>query len=286
MFVDSDDFISNSNIIEKFINILERDKCDFIYTSQCRFDDGNEDKITEVLSINLDTEDIKGKSGLEILAKLIENNNYHLITTTNEANIKKKINDRLNNENIEDIKHSNKYKLISVGRLSKEKEYDRLFRVFKNLKSDGLNIELLLVGSGEKHNELNKYILENKLTEDVALLGFKDNPYKYMKSSDLFVCSSISEGFSLVIGEAMAVGVPVISVDCSGPNEVLDFGKYSKLVNNNEVDLYNGIKEIINDKLMYEKYKIKASERGKMFSVSNFINVVEDILDENKLKKL
>ena len=176
--------------------------------------------------------------------------------------------------------------MISVGRLSKEKEYDRLFRVFKNLKSDGLNIELLLVGSGEKHNELNKYILENKLTEDVALLGFKDNPYKYMKSSDLFVCSSISEGFSLVIGEAMAVGVPVISVDCSGPNEVLDFGKYSKLVNNNEVDLYNGIKEIINDKLMYEKYKIKASERGKMFSISNFINVVEDILDENKLKKL
>ena len=77
MFVDSDDFISDSNIIEKFISILERDKCDFIYTSYCRFDDGNEDKITEVLPINLDTEDIKGKSGLEILAKLIENNNYH-----------------------------------------------------------------------------------------------------------------------------------------------------------------------------------------------------------------
>ena len=53
MFVDSDDFISDSNIIEKFISILERDKCDFIYTSYCRFDDGNKDKITEVLPINL-----------------------------------------------------------------------------------------------------------------------------------------------------------------------------------------------------------------------------------------
>ena len=59
MFVDSDDFISDSNIIKKFINILERDKSDFIYTSYCRFDDGNKDKITEVLPINLDTEDIK-----------------------------------------------------------------------------------------------------------------------------------------------------------------------------------------------------------------------------------
>ena len=59
MFVDSDDFISDSNIIKKFINILERDKSDFIYTSYCRFDDGNKDKITEVLPINLDTEDIR-----------------------------------------------------------------------------------------------------------------------------------------------------------------------------------------------------------------------------------
>ena len=154
MFVDSDDFISDSNIIEKFISILERDKCDFIYTSYCRFDDGNEDKITEVLPINIDNEDIKGKSGLEILARLIEKNSYHhaaylkicrknflidnklffkegiyhedsewspklfyyankvtiynepyymrrmrensIITTTNEENMKKKINDRLN----------------------------------------------------------------------------------------------------------------------------------------------------------------------------------------------
>ena len=137
------------------------------------------------------------------------------------------------------------------------------------------------MGSGDKYNELNKYILENNLTNDVTLLGFKDNPYKYLRASDLFICSSISEGFSLVIGEAMAVGVPVISVDCQGPNEVLDFGKYGKLVNNNEDDLYNGVKEIINDKLMYEKYKIKASERGKMFSINKFIKEVENLIDSN-----
>ena len=188
---------------------------------------------------------------------------------------------KLSNEEVDDIKLSSKFKLISVGRLSEEKGYDRLLRVFKNLKSDGLNIELILVGSGDKYNELNKYILENNLTNDVTLLGFKDNPYKYLRASDLFICSSISEGFSLVIGEAMAVGVPVISVDCQGPNEVLDFGKYGKLVNNNEDDLYNGVKEIINDKLMYEKYKIKASERGKMFSINKFIKEVENLIDSN-----
>ena len=188
---------------------------------------------------------------------------------------------KLSNEKIEDIEILNKFKLISVGRLSEEKGYDRLLRVFKKLKSDGLDIELILVGNGDKYNELNEYIVENKLEKDVTLLGFKENPYKYVRASDLFICSSISEGFSLVIGEAMAIGIPVVSVDCQGPNEVLDFGKYGKLVSNNEENLYNGIKEMINNKVLYEKYKNKANERGKMFSINKFINDVENILDFN-----
>ena len=188
---------------------------------------------------------------------------------------------KLSKEKIDDINLSNKFKLISVGRLSEEKGYDRLLRVFKKLKNDVIDIELILVGNGDKYNELNKYIVENKLEKDVTLLGFKENPYKYVRASDLFVCSSISEGFSLVIGEAMAVGVPVVSVDCPGPNEILDYGKYGKLVNNSEEDLYNGIKEMINDRVLYEKYNNKSNERGKMFSISCFANKLETILDQN-----
>ena len=186
---------------------------------------------------------------------------------------------KLSNEEIDDIKFSSKFKLISVGRLSEQKLYDMLLRIFKKLKNDGLDIELILVGNGNKYNELNEYIVENKLEKDVTLLGFRENPYKYVRASDLFICSSISEGFSLVIGEAMAIGVPIVSVDCPGPNEVLGFGKYGKLVNNNEEDLYNGIKEMINNRALYKKYKNKANERGKMFSINKFINKVESILD-------
>lgn len=186
---------------------------------------------------------------------------------------------KLSNEEIDDIKFSSKFKLISVGRLSEQKGYDRLLRIFKKLKNYGLDIELILVGNGNKYNELNEYIVENKLEKDVTLLGFRENPYKYVRASDLFICSSISEGFSLVIGEAMAIGVPIVSVDCPGPNEVLGFGKYGKLVNNNEEDLYNGIKEMINNRALYKKYKNKANERGKMFSINKFINKVESILD-------
>ena len=77
MFVDSDDFISDSNVIEKFVEILEKEKSDFIYTSYCRFDDGKEDIVTENLPINIDSNDIKGKNGIEVLSLLISKNSYH-----------------------------------------------------------------------------------------------------------------------------------------------------------------------------------------------------------------
>lgn len=77
MFVDSDDFISDANVIEKFVEILEGEKSDFIYTSYCRFDDGKEDIVTESLPIKIDNNDIKDKSGIEILSLLISKNSYH-----------------------------------------------------------------------------------------------------------------------------------------------------------------------------------------------------------------
>ena len=135
---------------------------------------------------------------------------------------------KLSNEEVDISNDSNKIKLISVGRLSEEKGYDRLLRVFNKLNNEGFNLELTLVGSGEKYNELNNYINKNELENNVSLLGYKENPYKYVKSSDLFVCSSLSEGFSLVIGEAMAIGIPVVSVDCPGPNELLEYGTYGQ----------------------------------------------------------
>lgn len=188
---------------------------------------------------------------------------------------------KLSNEEIDIIDESNNIKLISVGRLAEEKGYDRLLRVFNKLNTEGYNLKLTLVGSGEKYNELNNYIMENGLENNVSLLGYKKNPYKYIKSSDLFICSSLSEGFSLVIGEAMALGIPVVSVDCTGPNELLDFGKYGELVENSEIGLYNGIKELILNKDLYIKYKDKSFERAKIFSIKSFITDVENILDYN-----
>ena len=77
LFVDSDDYLCDREIIEKFINILNSSKCDFIYTSYYRFNDGNEGEITEILPINLTNKDIENKLGKDILADLITQNSFH-----------------------------------------------------------------------------------------------------------------------------------------------------------------------------------------------------------------
>ena len=77
LFIDSDDYISDKAIIEKFINILDNNEYDFIYTSYCRFEDGNDEKITEILPINLTNDDIKNKEGKDILIDLINKNSFH-----------------------------------------------------------------------------------------------------------------------------------------------------------------------------------------------------------------
>ena len=186
---------------------------------------------------------------------------------------------QLSKEEVTDLDYSKNFRLVSVGRLSEEKGYDRLLRIVNKLIKEKFNIELILVGNGDKYNELSNYIEKEGLQHKVSLLGYKDNPYKYINVSDLLVCSSFVEGFTLVIGEAMGVGIPVISVECSGTSEWLNCGEYGMLVKNNEQDLYEGIKKMILDKELYKEYKEMAIKRGKMFSITDFISEVENILD-------
>lgn len=138
-------------------------------------------------------------------------------------------------------------RICSAGRLVSQKGFDRLLRIVKRLTDEGRKVELWLLGNGELRPEFEKYVADNNLSDIVTLWGFKGNPYAYMAQCDLFVCSSVAEGYSLVIAEALVLGIPVISTKCSGPQEVLDNGKYDCLVENTEEGLYGGIKEFIDE---------------------------------------
>ena len=96
---------------------------------------------------------------------------------------------------------------------------------------------------------------------------------------DLFVCSSRAEGYSLVIAEAMTLGLPVVSTNCAGPNELLDNGKYGLLVDNNETSLYQGISTVINDVTLKESLKEKSIKRSQAFNVRETLDALENLLN-------
>lgn len=122
--------------------------------------------------------------------------------------------------------------ILTVSRIDfRTKDYETLIKAYKHL-SDEFRKEypLLIVGDGPDFDELKKLVEDNNLTENVKLLGNRNNPYPYMLHSTLYIQSSKSEGFSMSILEALACGCNVISSDCNvGPAEILDDGIYGKL---------------------------------------------------------
>lgn len=173
---------------------------------------------------------------------------------------------------------TNDIKFITIGRLVPQKGYDRLLKVIKRIKADGIHCKLLILGEGEMYHTLSNYIKENNLSDDIILYGFQPNPYQYLKKADCFICSSRSEGFSLVIAEAMVLGKPIISTYCSGPNELLEEGKYGMLVENSEDGLYQIIKTINANKNMLYEYSIKSLNKSKDFDIQKTIKEIENII--------
>ena len=179
-------------------------------------------------------------------------------------------------ESIETIKNKESFLMCTVGRLAKQKGYDRLVKIAKKLADDGINYELWIIGVGPDDEKLKKYVKDNQLETKVKFLGYQRNPYKYIKKADLFVCSSRAEGYSTVVSEACILGIPTITTNCSGMEEILGKeSEYGKIVKNEEEALYKGIYEIITDKELYENYKRKIAQKSAF--VQNLLQTVKQI---------
>ena len=171
--------------------------------------------------------------------------------------------------------------LISVAKLMKTKGFDRLIKIQKKLRDNGYKTHIYIVGKGEEEVSLEKLIKENGLENSFTLIGFRENPYKYVKNADLYVCSSRKEGFSTAVTEALIVGTPVVSTNCSGAEELLGSGnEYGIVTENNEDSLYNGITKMLSDKGGLEYYKKQAEIRGSKFNTAETVKAVENMLEE------
>lgn len=120
--------------------------------------------------------------------------------------------------------------ILNIARFEKQKNHFMLIDSFK-LSLKKFDSHLILIGYGKYENLIKQYIKINKLEKKITIISNPKNPYAYYKIADLFVLSSIYEGFGNVLIEAGMFKIPIISTDCkSGPSEILNKGKYGDLV--------------------------------------------------------
>jgi glycosyltransferase involved in cell wall biosynthesis len=120
--------------------------------------------------------------------------------------------------------------VLSVGRLSRQKDFGTLLRAFARVL-ERRPARLLILGEGPERETLESLISELGLQGSAALPGWVGNPYPWMTHAGAYVLSSSWEGLPSVLIEALYCGVPIVATDCiSGPNEILEGGEHGLLV--------------------------------------------------------
>ncbi|MBX9866150.1 MAG: glycosyltransferase [Burkholderiales bacterium] len=174
--------------------------------------------------------------------------------------------------------------IIAVGLLKKQKGFKILVQSVKLLISRGINVNLRILGAGDSQNinELGQLIVDLDLSGHVELLGFKQNPYQYMKAANIFVLSSLWEGFGQVLVEALCLGVPIVSTDCiAGPKEILQDGECGLLVPVGDVEkLADGIELLMTDIKLREKFIARGLKRAQDFDLPKIMTQIEALFDE------
>jgi len=199
---------------------------------------------------------------------------------------------QLSQEEINDFTFDKTKKyIITVGRLSDEKRQDSLIEALVHLDKD---IELIIIGEGKLKKELEEIINIRNLQKRVHLLGKKENPFKYIKHSNIFILSSQGEGFPNVLVEAMICNTPVISTDCiSGPREILapnteinfQLTEDIELAQNgilypvdNPESLIRAINILLNDKEKQKIYQQNGLEKSKEYALEKIIKKYKEVL--------
>ncbi len=233
---------------------------------------------------------------LSFIARYSYNNSFKIIAVSKsvkksliqELNISEKLIDVIYNSiNIDEIiskskeindhlflKESNVPTILSVGSLTNQKNYSNLLKAF-SLVLKRKRCNLIIIGEGNEKNSLIK--LSNKLNiiNNVSFVGAVDNPYSFMKLSQLFVLSSDWEGLPNVLIEALACDMKVVSTDSKGGScEVLENGKWGVLV---EVNNYEKLSSVILNVLDQKSY-FNAKKRVDFFSSNKQLQLYENYI--------
>ena len=169
--------------------------------------------------------------------------------------------------------------ILSIGRLVQAKNLDLLIKAFNKVRSI-LKYKLIIMGAGPEKSNLEKLIAKLDLSNDVYLIGHFSNPYFIIKRSEAVISSSKWEGLPLALIESLALGKYIISTDCPyGPREILDDGRYGKLVLPNNV-------ELLSDAIKDIPFKIRNIDKKRLIDRSNYFSLDRALNKFDKIFKI
>lgn len=160
------------------------------------------------------------------------------------------------------LSFENKTIVATVARISSEKAFIRQLRCIETISKNIENVEYWIIGNGPCFAEVKEYIKSHNMDSYVKLLGKQNNPYKYLAKADLYLCGSLREGFSTACQEAAILGIPVITTEVDGANELITLTGCGRVIPNEESAITEDLKNILSDDTIISQWK-ETAERNK-----------------------
>lgn len=153
------------------------------------------------------------------------------------------------------------FHIITVSRIEfLYKQLNIIPEICQKLKSEGLSFIWYIVGDGPDRSILEKLIAEKAVSDCLKLLGTQSNPFPYVRAADLFVLTSKTESYGMVITESLILGTPVIAGDYPALKEIIENGVTGIITPNSSDDIYQAISCLIKDKIYYQRLKSNCME--------------------------
>ncbi len=184
--------------------------------------------------------------------------------------------------NLDKLPKSNVPVLLSLGRLDDGKNPLQLLEVATNLKNKGVIFKLQFIGDGILKEKLIDKIKENNLNDCVEVLGYKENPYPFIKNSTLLLQTSKHEGFPTVLVEGLSLGKPFVCTSVGGVYEISDDNKCGYVIENMDMNAFtNKVISLLSDKKLYKDFSLHGQEIVKKFTINkqveNFDKMIESL---------
>ena len=276
--------IYKSFVLKKYIKKLDTD---IIISSRIEF--SKLIKRRDTLNISQEHSYINSKKYINKVKKYFKNIDKIVVMTKKAkeeyeiwlkySNSKAKVYDipnMLEESKVDNFAKFNNKTLISVGRLEKEKDFLTLLDVFKIINNKYNDVKLKIVGEGLQRREIEEKIEKLNLNNKVILTGriSSQEVQEQMSASSVFVLTSLCESFSLVLCEAMEIGLPCVSFNIDvGPKEIIQNGINGYLIDNRDVnDMASCIENLLIDENEWNNISNNSIESVKKYYSKNVVN--------------